>query len=144
MIEAWVTDDDLTVATDRFASTIPGYALPVAQGVARLDQGALTFGHVNKIGAIRALPAAILAGVCGYANKTGTFRMSYADFAEAVRRLAPAEAATHMPHPNLWSWRELLAAGTSDSEFLAFFVASADDAPVDEYDVQFRELITSR
>lgn len=144
MIDAWVTDDDLQAACDHFASAIPGFVMPIAYGIARLDQDEFCFGHVNAIGAVRSLPAVILASVCGYVCETATFRLDREDVAEAVRRLTPAEAAIHIPHPNLWSWRDLLVAGTLDAEFLAFFVASADDAPVDEYDARFRELITSR
>ena len=54
--------------------------------------------------------------------------------------LTPAEAAIHMSHPNLWSWRELLSGGDADSTFLAFFVVSADDAVLDEHDQRFRRL----
>ena len=55
--------------------------------------------------------------------------------------LAPAEGATHMPHPNLWSWRALLEQAPPSAAFRACFVASATDAPVDEYDMAFRQLI---
>jgi hypothetical protein len=143
MSEAWVTDDDLHSAQQRFAAQIPGLIMPVAYGVARKDASELTFGHVNVLGAVRPLPAVVLASVCGYVATTGVYRLDRERFAEAVDLLAPAEAATHMPHPNLCSWRDLLAQAGADSSFLAFFVAAATDPPVDRDDAQFRQLLTA-
>jgi hypothetical protein len=105
--------------------------MPVAYGVARTDGSGLMFGHVNKIGAVRPLPAVVLAATCGYVATTGVYRMDREGFAEAVELLTPAEAATHVPHPNLWSWRDLLTDAGADSTFLAFFVAAAGDPAVD-------------
>jgi hypothetical protein len=143
MPEAWATDDDLRAARARIAAKIPGLAMPVAYGVARKDGPTLMFGHVNTFGAVRPLPAVVLASVCGYVATTGVFRLDHERFAEAIRRLAPAEAATHMPHPNLWSWRDLLARAASSSSFLAFFIADANDPPADQDDAHFRQLLTS-
>lgn len=130
MTEAWITDDDLRTARDRFAAGIPGFVMPVAYGAARRDGSELSFGHVNTVGAVRPLPAVVLASVCGYTDTSGAFELSRDRFAEAVGRLAPAEAATHLPHPNLWSWRALLARARPDDVFVAFFLAAAGD-PVD-------------
>lgn len=47
--ERWVTDDDLLAARRRFAQRIPRFRPPVAYGVARVDGGRLTFGHVNDV-----------------------------------------------------------------------------------------------
>ena len=141
MSDAWVTDDDLRAACQRFAAQIAGFVLPAAYTVARRDASGLTFGHVNGFGAVRPLPAVVLASVCGYAATTGVFAMSRDRFAEAVRRLAPAAAATHLPHPNLWSWRDLLAKAGADTAFLAIFVADADDPPADPDDARFRRLL---
>ncbi|MEQ7009465.1 hypothetical protein ABN028_25150 [Actinopolymorpha sp. B17G11] len=141
MSEAWVTDGELLAAQERFAAQIPGFVMPVAYGVARADASVLSFGHVNAPGAVRPLPAVVLASVCGYVATTGVYRLDHAQFAKVVERLAPAEAATHMPHPNLWSWRDLLTDAGADSTFLGFFVAAVDDPPVDQYDAQFRHLL---
>jgi hypothetical protein len=138
-----VTDFDLSSAWERFAAQIPGLVMPVAYGVARKDASGLTFGHVNAPGAVRPLPAVVLATVCGYVATTGVYRLDHERLAEAVERLTPAEAATHMPHPNLWSWRDLLTDAAADSTFLAFFVASADDPPLDQDDAQFRQLLAA-
>lgn len=37
-----------------------------AYSVARIGQTGLAFGHVNKIGEVRPLPAVVLGYVCGY------------------------------------------------------------------------------
>lgn len=141
MAERWPTDGDLAGAYRRYAARIPGFVLPAAYGVARRDQAGMTFGYTNTFGAVRPLPAVILAYVCGYAASTGVYRLTAGRFAEAARLLAPAEAAVHMPHPNLWSWRDLLAGASGKDQYLAFFLASAGDSPVDEDDAQFRELL---
>jgi hypothetical protein len=111
--------------------------------VARLDGEQLVFGAVNGVGSIHRLPAAVLASVCGYTSRTATFRLTAAELGEAVTRLAPAEAALHWEHPNLWSWRELLDGAGSSSTFLAFFVADPADPPVDEHDSAFRAQMAS-
>ena len=111
--------------------------------MARLDAGLLTFGEVNEVGHIHRLPAAVLASVCGYTSRTATFPLSAADLAEAVSRLAPAEAAVHWEHPNLWSWRALLDGADASSTFLAFFVADPSDEAVDDRAAAFRARLTA-
>ncbi|GAA0910261.1 hypothetical protein GCM10009557_84730 [Virgisporangium ochraceum] len=143
MAETWVTDDDLRAAQQRFAARIPGFVLPAAYTVARSDPSGLTFGHANAFGAVRPLPATVLAAVAGYVATTGVFRLGRDRMATVVERLAPAEAATHKPHPNLWSWRDLLDGVGDDSEFLAFFVADPADPPVDGDDARFRRLLAA-
>lgn len=142
MPDAWVTDDDLRAAQERFAARIPGFVMPAAYTVARRDGTALTFGHINDVGAVRPLPAAVLASVCGYVATTGVFRLSREEMAAAVAHLTPAQAATHKPHPNLWSWRDLLDKADERSRFLAFVVADPADPPVDEDDARFRRLLS--
>jgi hypothetical protein len=115
---------------------------PAAYGVARLEGERLTFGEVNRVGHIHRLPAAVLASVCGYTSRTATFPLSAAELAEAVRRLAPAEAAVHWEHPNLWSWRELLDGVDDSATFVAFFLADPADEPVDAHDAAFRDRLT--
>jgi hypothetical protein len=141
VIEAWVTDDDLLAAHRRFSTTIPGWRLPAAYAVARADPSGLRFGHVNRPGAVRPLPAVILASVCGYAATTGVHRLDHARFGQVIDLLNPAEAATHMPHPNLWSWRTLLADARPDSVFLAFFLADLGDPALGPEDERFRDLL---
>jgi hypothetical protein len=58
--------------------------------------------------------------------------LDHEQFAEAVERLTPAAPV---------SWCELLTEANADSSFLAFFVADADDPPVDDDDARFRQLL---
>lgn len=141
MSEAWVTDFDLKLAQEHYASKIPDFVLPMAYSVARIDPTGLVFGHVNKIGEVRPLPAVVLAFVTGYSSTTSTFKMTRQQFHEAITLLTPAESARHMGHPNLWSWREIYNTGNPTSAFLAFFVADIQDAPISDEDSTFRQLI---
>lgn len=127
MIETWATDDQLAQAAARFTQRIPGFVLPVAASVARFDDDNITFGHVNKIGTVRPLAIVALASVCGYVDHSVAAPISGAQLAEVIDLLAPAEAATHLPHPNLWSWRALLAEASPRSSFVAYFLANASD-----------------
>jgi hypothetical protein len=139
--ERWRTDDDLLDARERFARGIPGYVSPAAYSLARRDGEQLTFGHVNDLGGLHRLPAVILASVCGYVDTTGTFPMSQPEVRQAAELLAPAEAAAHHEHPNLWSWRTLLEASTPASRFVAFFLRGPDDPTVDADDELFRTML---
>ena len=139
--EAWSTDEDLRAARLRFVERLPGYEQPVAYGVGRLDDGELVLGHVNRPGGQHLLPAVVLASVCGHSSGTATHVLTADQMAEAVARLAPAEAATHWDHPNLWSWRSLVNGGSSDSTYVVFFVQNLDDPAVNEHDLRFRERI---
>jgi len=139
--ERWGTDADLLAARQRFADRIPRFKPPVAYSVARLDDGRLTFGHVNDPTSEHRLPAVVLASYCGYTNRTGTFPLSTKDFTCAVAALAPAEAATHWEHPNLWSWRRLLEEAGPESTFIAFYLTDLDEPVADDHDAAFRALL---
>jgi hypothetical protein len=141
VVDAWVTDADLAAAHQRFAAEIPGYRMPAAYCVARCDGDALVFGHVNRPGEVRPLPAVVLASVAGYSALTLVARLTGGELDRAIRLLEPAEAATHMPHPNLWSWRAIATDAPPDANFVAFFVADLDDPPVDKMDARFRALL---
>ena len=60
---------------------------------------------MNGLGAVRPLPAVVLALVSGYVDCSSNSALTHDQMAEAIERLTPAEAATHMHHPNLWTWR---------------------------------------
>ena len=138
MSEAWSTDEDLKAARERFEARTPGYVAPVAYSVARKDPAGLTFGHVNRPGGKHRLPVAALAAYCGYTATTAVEELAGDRLAEVVEALAPAEAATHVPHPNLWSWRKLLADAGPDSTYLAFFLVNPDDPAVSDEEGEFR------
>jgi hypothetical protein len=126
---SWTTDDDLRAARLRFEAAIPGYVEPSSYAVARRDpDGTLVFGHVNRDGLHR-LPSAVLATVCGHVAGPGSYELTTAQLEQAVDLLAPAEAATHWDHPNLWSWRGLLADAPPGSSYVAFFDEGIDVSP---------------
>ena len=117
---------------------MPGYVPPAAYGVARLDPEELTFGE-GRPGGVHPPAAGRGAGVDLRLHVVdGAPPPSAEQLREAVTLLAPAEAALHWEHPNLWSWRELLDGGDESSTFLAFFVADPADPPVDDHDAAFR------
>jgi hypothetical protein len=137
MADAWRTDEELVAARDRFAASIDGYVPPVAYALARRDANGLVFGHVNRFGEARGLPAAALAVACGYSRTSGTYEVSADGLAAVLAALAPAEAATHVPHPNIWSWRDLLREASSDASFVAFCWADPTDQPQSDDEEQF-------
>ena len=60
------------------------------------------------------------------------------DLPRAIELLTPAEAAKHVEHPNLWSWRRLAADSRPDSTFVAFLVRHTSDDVTNEMDRVFR------
>ncbi|MEO1056070.1 MAG: VOC family protein [Actinomycetota bacterium] len=140
----WVTDDDLAAAWVRFAAVLPDYRPPSAYTVCRqADSGALSFGHLNAPGGQHLLPAAVLSVVTEHAHGTATCALSRSQITEAIRILEPAEAATHVEHPNLWSWRTLLADAAPESRFWAVFVDDLDDDVTSPADADFRTQLAS-
>jgi hypothetical protein len=129
--ERWRTDEDLAAARAAFVAQMPGFEQPVAYGVAGMDDGVLTFGHLNRPGGLHLLPAIVLALVCGHRAGTASYELTPAQFARAITLLSPAEAATHWDHPNLWSWRELVSDAAPDSTFVACFVHDMANDPGD-------------
>jgi hypothetical protein len=73
----------------------------------------------------------------GYRSPSA-YGVAAAQLRRAVDLLAPAEAAVHWEHPDLWSWRELLRQAGPDARFVASFVADPDDPPADDRDAAFR------
>ncbi|CAN5797074.1 hypothetical protein BH23ACT2_BH23ACT2_07280 [soil metagenome] len=96
---------------------------------------------MNRPGGTHQLPAVILASVCGHVAGTGTYRLSREQLREAIDLLTPAEAATHIDHQNLRSWRELARDARGDTVFIALFVRDLDDEPVDGWDAEFRKVL---
>lgn len=124
-MERWETADEVIAAKQRLIAAMPGFELPAAYSVARRDAEGLIFAHVNEVGGSHELPAAVLASVCGYRAGTATVAFTRAHLAEAVEVLSPAEPCKAFDHPNLWSWRRLLADAPAYTEFVAVFLASA-------------------
>ena len=69
----------------------------------------------------------------------GNPRISFdagANWREAIAKLAPAEAATDVDHPNLAAWRAVQAAG--GREIVAVFVGDVGDPPAGPADSALR------
>jgi hypothetical protein len=129
--EAWVTDDDLRRARERFAAAIPGWVQPALHGIVTTSADGVTRVEVAS-GLDHRLPAVVLASVLGHSAGTSTYEVSRERLAAAAELLAPAEAALHTPHPNLWAWRRVLAESPVLIE--AVFVNDVGDAVSSEAD----------
>ena len=108
MTEAWITDDDLRDARLRFAESIPGWVQPVVHGLVTTTASGEPRVQVVS-GLDHKLPAVVLGSVIGRVAGTATLVVSGEQLATAAELLAPAEGALHTPHPNLWTWRRILA-----------------------------------
>lgn len=93
---------------------------------------------MNRVGEVRPLPAVVLAYVCQHNTGSATYTLTVDEMQRAIDLLTPAEAAIHIPHPNLWSWRDLVEAADERSTFLAFFLG-ADRAAEGQYAAEFME-----
>ena len=107
MTEAWATEEDLRRARERFAAGIPGWVQPVVHGLVTTAAGVRRVQVVS--GMDHRLPAVVLASVIGRTSGTATIAVTRSQLQEAAALLAPAEAALFTPHPNLWTWRRVLA-----------------------------------
>lgn len=123
MTRTWATDDELRAAREHFASLIPGWRQPVVHGLVTTTAGVSRVQVVS--GLDHRLPAVVLSSVIGRSSGTTTVAVSAEQLAEAAELLAPAEAALHMPHPNLWTWRRVLAEGADLIE--AVFIDDLSD-----------------
>lgn len=150
-MEQWRTAQDIAAAHDRFAATLPGWHPPYAHGVGLIPPDAWTpcadhFPVVN-VGP-KSLPGVVLADVIGYRSGTQALSVGRDQLERAIRQLAPAEAFTEHPHPNLWTWRDhYLPALTADpkTELVAVFLATAEAAGEEAPAVAaFREAVQIR
>ena len=127
---SWVTDDDLRGARERFTASIPGWVQPVVHGLVTTIDGVTRVQVVS--GMDHRLPAVVLGSVIGRVSGTATFQVTPAQLATAVELLTPAEAALHCPHPNLWTWRRVLAENPTSVE--AVFIDDLGDPVSSEAD----------
>ena len=130
MSEAWVTAEDLGRARASFAAGIPGWRQPVVHGLVTTIDGVTRVQVVS--GLDHRLPAVVLASVIGYTGGTATVEVTPEQLTEAASLLAPAEAALHCPHPNLWTWRRVLT--ERPERIQAVFVGDLADPPSSEAD----------
>lgn len=136
MTEAWVTDDDLRNAYLAFAAQIDGWVEPEAHGIIEVAaDGTRTIATANERN--HKLPAVVLARVLGRVAGTETWELTLEQLAEGIEILSPAEAAVHMEHPNLWTWKRLLTEAPYRLEVV--FIDDLDHDPSSEADSLLRE-----
>ena len=136
MTSGWVTDEDLRNAYLAFAAQIDGWVEPEAHGIiAVAADGTRTVATANERN--HKLPGVVLARVLGRVSGTETWELSPQQLAEGIEILSPAEAAVHMEHPNLLTWKRLLAEGPYRLE--AVFVDDLDNEVSSEADTLLRE-----
>lgn len=134
--EDWSTLAGLREISRVRSERIPGWQAPVAFAVGYESQGDWVFPHINRPG-VHGLPAVLLAEVLGYASGTAEYAMTAAQLAEAIARLAPAEAATDVNHPNLGAWRTVQAA--EPAAIAAVFIGDLADPFAGPVDAALRE-----
>lgn len=136
MAEDWSTPAGLREIARSRAERLSGWQPPIAYAVGYRTDGDWVFPHVNLTGSTAGLPAVILAEYLGYTSGTREFSMTAAQLGEVIARLAPAEAATDVKHPNLVAWRAV--AGAEPVEIAAVFIAALDDDPAGPADAALR------
>ena len=139
----WSTPDGLEAIRDHLEERLDGWSRPEAWAVGLSPASSSpewVFPHVNAPGGRHGLPAVVLATILGHDGATATLPLAHADLAAAVESLAPAEACTSLPHPNLAAWREVLHEldGNPAREAVAVFVADVGDPVASEADASMR------
>lgn len=145
-MEQLATTEDIGRARDALAASIDGWTAPAAWavGIATIGPSGsvldVAYPVVNRDAP--SLSAVAVAAEVGQVAGTRTHRLSPAQLAGAIQRVAPAEAVD-VPHPNLAAWRTLLdlvevpaAGGTR--QLVAAFIGDLSDDPVDAIDAYLR------
>jgi hypothetical protein len=140
------TPEKINAAMVAMTEAMPGWVPPAAYGVALVAGGtpgiaSARFPVVNV--GVHGFPALALGEITGRRDETATYVLSADQLERAVAIVAPAEAATMYQHPNLRSWRNLLAdmQGVPDGQIVAVFIASFDDPVSSPHDQALREQI---
>lgn len=144
----WRTAEEIAAEHDRLAATLLDWHPPCAHGVGLIPGDAATPAaghfHVVNVGP-SSLPGVIMADVTGYRRGSASFPITRPDLERAILQLAPAEAFTEHPHPNLWTWRDrYLPALAADSKARLVAVFLGADGPSDDTAevAAFREALT--
>jgi hypothetical protein len=136
--DTWETPEAVGAVRDRLVDRIAGWSLPASYGLAREREGRIDFARANF--GDHPLPAVVLATVLGHEGGTAVYRMDAPLLAQAIRLLAPAEACTAYPHPNLWAWRAVLDEIGEVGEVIAVFDYAEETGEVDPAVKALRDL----
>ena len=139
--ERWATPAEIAVARARFEAAIPGWRTPEVYGIGRRVGDVVEFARINT--ELHRLPAVILATVCGHTGGSASYLLGLDGLDRAIALLAPAEADTSQPHPNLWAWRRLRAELTGADEEVAVFDADPAAPCADPYVLAMRAQVNS-
>jgi hypothetical protein len=142
----WSTVEGLAAIRDHLAAKIEGWRAPASYAVGispASSDPAWVFPHVNPVGGRHQLPAVVLGTILRHDGSSATLPLSPTQLRAAVDGLAPAEACTAMPHPNLAAMREVLAEleGNPAREAVAVFIADLEDPVTSEADASLRVLL---
>ncbi|MCV7226964.1 hypothetical protein [Mycolicibacterium komossense] len=150
-MQQWHTAEEIAAEHDRLAGTLHGWHPPYAHGVGFIPAdapGPLAehFQVVNVVDAGQhSLPGVVMADVTGYRRGTASYTLGRGELERAIRQLAPAEALTDHPHPNLWTWRDryLPALATDpNARLIAVFLATKEVSDDEAAEVAaFREAV---
>jgi hypothetical protein len=138
--EDWTTLTGLREIARARAALIAGWQAPVAYAVGYRGDDGWHFPHVNQPSGAHGLPAVILAECVGHTSGTREFSMTPGQLDEVIARLAPAEAAAGVNHPNLVAWRAVAVA--EPVEMAVVFIGSVDDDPAGPADAALRSRLT--
>lgn len=138
MADDWTTPTGLAEIARTRGERIEGWRAPVAFAVGHLVDGGWVFPHLNRPGGRHALSAVLLAEALGYRCGTAELPVSDAQLADAIARLAPAEATPGIRHANLIAWRETAA---EPGAKVAVFVGDLTDPVAGSADEALRRLL---
>ncbi len=154
---SYSTLEEIQQAARDLEATIDGYQTPAAFGVGIATVGPsgdvldVAYPKVNlpEPGS-NSLTASSVAKVTGHSSGTATYELTAAQLDEVISILAPAEAYTEIPHPNLDAYRALAAALPQPAHggtrhLFAAFIGDLDDDPIDAVDGYLRlHLLSTR
>jgi hypothetical protein len=146
MAAGWVTVAEIGDALARFERNL-GWERPTLHGVGFAEgTDEISFVRVNDHEHL--LAAAVLATVTGWRGATGSVRLGKNKLANAIERLAPAEACPEIEQPNLRIWREIHRWSwdrdyVRGGQLIAVFDADPDAPTDDPYVIALRQVVAS-
>lgn len=146
MAERWSTLEQIEAALGRYEQRMPGWIRPAAYAVGVVDEQGTRFPVVNV--GTHALPAVILASVCGHRRSGNwTYVLTVDELEQAIRQLSPTLAWAESDHPNMHAWLEVARSvrvrPLEDLTIVAVFLGNLDLPPRDDYQLDLMKRITA-